>query len=48
MGMEDLSIDMTYDPCLFSLDSTFKSRISCLGCPVKTVLPRLSHPVVLS
>ncbi len=25
MGMEDLSIDITYDPCQFSLDSTFKS-----------------------
>ncbi len=24
MGMEDLSIDITYDPCYFSLDSTFK------------------------
>jgi hypothetical protein len=23
MGMEDLSIDITYDPCYFSLDSTF-------------------------
>ncbi len=24
MGMEDLSIDITYDPCEFLLDSTFK------------------------
>jgi hypothetical protein len=24
MGMEDLLIDITYDPCKFSLDSTFK------------------------
>jgi hypothetical protein len=24
MGMEDLSIDITYDPCWFLLDSTFK------------------------
>jgi hypothetical protein len=23
MGMDDLSIDITYDPCYFSLDSTF-------------------------
>ncbi len=23
MGMEDLSVDITYDPCQFSLDSTF-------------------------
>jgi hypothetical protein len=27
MGMEDLSIDITYDPCYFSLDSTFKTII---------------------
>jgi hypothetical protein len=24
MGIEDLSTDITYDPCLFSLESTFK------------------------
>jgi hypothetical protein len=26
MGIEDLSIDMTYDPCKFSLDSTFNKK----------------------
>jgi hypothetical protein len=30
MGMEDLSIDITYDPCYFSLYSTFKPRIGCV------------------
>ncbi len=29
--MEDLSIDITYDPCLFSLDSTFKKQDHFLG-----------------
>ncbi len=27
MGMEDLSIDITYDHCYFSLDSTFKITV---------------------
>jgi hypothetical protein len=30
MGMEDLSIDITYDPCKFSLDSTF-NRVKMLN-----------------
>jgi hypothetical protein len=33
MGMEDLSIDITYDPCYFSLDSTFNVSLSWYICP---------------
>ncbi len=28
MGMEDLWIDTTYNPCQFSLDSTFNGKVS--------------------